>query len=207
MIMNPETQKAIAELRFSFNENSSGVRSVFVKQVRSVIAALETAERERDEARAMCGELRNIIRDFKVAVAFVTSMRPGSENAFVGPIARADKSYDVGRGWVSPESRRKIEAACAEMRDLIIEWRNEIDDYHRKYKLSGYQDLQLGRIQHALSTDCGKELLAERERYRNLLHASEVLLGHGNFVHGRARDAAALICEIREALKPKGETK
>lgn len=84
--------------------------------------------------------------------------------------------------------RDEARAACAEMRGLLDNINKSIHGL--------VSDSYYPHILHALSSDCGKELLAERERYRKAL---EMVRDFPN--------AQATYLIVREALNAKGETK
>lgn len=61
---------------------------------------------------------------------------------------------------------RECEAGAAVLRECVQQFHDEHESYGRKYTLSGFQSLWFNRAKAAMSTNAGRELLAEVERLR-----------------------------------------
>lgn len=145
--------------------------SDLVKLCQELTKELEQCRLERDEAQAKCAQMREAL----------TKIKSSGHTMFPRTVDYA-LSTDCGNGWKSPEEYAALEAKCAEMRLMLMQLYSEefemgyITDQHG-YKECGHcgglDDHRPGCIQlaieKALSTDCGKALLQERDELRALI--------------------------------------
>lgn len=181
-------------------------KNLIYNELNRVIAALNTAESERALWEEGC---RRNEECYKAAV------RKQDEQRL--EILELTKERDEAR------------AACAEMRPLLEEMRR----WHGDKNSPGYNECDKDLchwcelVTHALSPNCGTELLAERERYRKALGMEtewplhdvldQLVLGIEHLLHIHNCDhegheqfawciklARQYEAQLREALNPKG---
>lgn len=131
-----------------------------------------------------------VIRDFKVAVAFVTGMRPGSENAFAQPLRDADK--------IAPPVAPRVPASFGD-------YRQELFNYVANEFNYTMLESQMGDIEHIIlgshPTIAAVISLLQQEGEHGLLESAENRMRELESLKTRAAALYAGLTKVKETLR------